>query len=98
MKKMIFISMILLSLFMGCGKDEDSQAKVRIVCESSNPYSVTFDGNTSTLSGNTFKDFTVSPGVHYVSYMQLSGYVLYPTSGTFDITVVAGDNVEYSIP
>ena len=97
-KVLLFACFILL---FACGKDEDSLkgAKLRITCVSDNPYQVQINGsNTTTLPGNSFKDFKLSPGTHNVYYLQLSGYALYPTQGSFNVDLIDGSDVEYQIP
>lgn len=98
--KILFLLVTLVSLLsVSCKKDDsESNAKMRITCTSSNPYLVKINGASHVLNGNTFQDFSLAPASYHVSYEQMSGYILYPTTGSFDVTLKSGDNVEYTIP
>ncbi len=101
--KLLFFSIACLTILsVSCAKDDSANpstnAKMRITCTSSNPYLVKINGASHTFTGNSFQDFSLAPSSYHVSYEQISGYVLYPTTGSFDVTLNSGDNIERIIP
>ncbi len=86
MKK--YLSILLASFFMvalvtfsSCSKDEDATPsyELRFTNTSDNPYLIEVDGSSNTVSGHTFKNYTLEKGTYSWKVTQQSGYVLYPT-------------------
>ena len=69
--------------FSSCSKDNDDDAtpsyELRFTNTSNNPYLVEVNGSSTSLSGNTFKNYTLEKGTYAWKVTQQSGYVLYPT-------------------
>ena len=74
-----------------------SEGTIKVVNNSSNPYEIYIDGivyNTS-LQGNYSQSFTYETvGTHTVRVVQLSGYLVYPTDETFNVTITGCGNTQ----
>lgn len=80
--KLLLISSIFAIGFSACEKEEDSSSttyELRFTNTSSNPYQIQVDGTTSSLSGNTFKEYSLKKGTYSWKVTQISGYLMYPT-------------------
>lgn len=66
---------------------------------SNNPYRIYINGTILTeMNGNESKNFTAKEGAYTVRVLQLSGYILYPTDKTYNITVGCGQTISVTFP
>jgi len=73
----VMVSLVSLS---GCKKDETTpNYELRFTNTSDNPYLIEVDGTSNTISGNTYKNYSLEKGTYSWKVTQQSGYVLYPT-------------------
>jgi len=85
MKKQLLILLVLLLtlsfvITTGCKKDESRpNYSLRFTNTSENPYLIEIDGTSSTINGNTFKNYSLVQGTYPWKVTQQSGYLLYPT-------------------
>ncbi|MDR1793430.1 MAG: hypothetical protein LBR36_08360 [Bacteroidales bacterium] len=65
---------------------------IKVVSTSSNPYEIYLDGVYKfDLAGGANRTISnVSTGTHTVRVLQISGYILYPTDKTYNVTVQSG--------
>lgn len=100
--KMIIFTLLLTITIIGCSKEpceKDKTAEVRMTNISSDPYNIYIDGYfQTTLSGNTYKDYTTKEGSHTFKAVQQSGYVLYPTEKQLTENVEACNDLTITFP
>jgi hypothetical protein len=99
---LLAFTLVFISLgFISCGDYGYSckTAKIRFTCTSSNPYDLWIDDVYKTeIPGNSYVEYDLTEGIHTFRYRQVSGYILYPTEGEYDITVSGCVDAEYIIP
>jgi hypothetical protein len=111
MKVFIHISILSLCfLLFSCQKEDDfnpsqpscdtnNTGEFRATCTSNNPYFISIDGQSrGQIAGRSFQDFTLSAGTHSFYYEQVSGFLLYPTKGTTNISVAQCGSIEFIFP
>lgn len=97
MKKIKFLVIVLALLAGSCASKND--ATLRITNVSGNPYSISINGNSKgILSGGSFEEYKLSAGSYSVTWVQLSGYVFYPTTGETSVIVTEKEEREILIP
>lgn len=80
--------------FTGCKKDDDNNQvtlpsyQLRFTNTSDNPYLVEVDGNSNTLSGHSFRNYTLEKGTYAWKVTQQSGYLFYPTIQNGTVTLI----------
>jgi hypothetical protein len=90
----IFIlSFVLLS--GSCSKDNTKDCELK----NNNPYDIWIDGTyKDRLAAKTFEDYDLTVGTHSFRYKQVSGYALYPTEGTVNISIVQCGSAQHTFP
>lgn len=53
--------------------------QLRFTSTSNNPYLIEINGTSSTIQGNTFKNYNLKKGTYAYKITQKSGYLFYPT-------------------
>ncbi|MBU1369600.1 MAG: hypothetical protein KJ578_04445 [Bacteroidetes bacterium] len=89
----IFLVSFFLALsvsFVSCKKDNEDltpRYELRFTNTSNNPYLIEVDGNSSTILGKTFKNYSLEKGTYAWKISQQSGYLLFPTiqEGTINL-------------
>ena len=85
MKKLIIlftVSLLMIGVISlsSCKKETQiTNYELRFTNTSSNPYFVEINGKTSTLIGNTFKNYDLPKGTYAWKVTQQSGFILFPT-------------------
>lgn len=65
--------------------------KLKMVNQSEDPYMIYIDGAYQTnIDGRTYKEFTLAEGDHTVRVLQISGYAIFATDETYNITIIPG--------
>lgn len=101
MKKLLLMSMVSLSILLsiGCEKDLCLTGTARFTNTSNNPYELWIDGEFQRqVSGNTFVEFDLLEGNHTIYVKQISGFLLFPTERTGNISVFGCQEVEWIFP
>lgn len=112
MKRIISYILVVCTLcfLSGCTKygDEESLAElatngvgfIKMVSQSNNPYEIYIDDVLQgSIQGHNSKTYSVSANVTHVVFVQQStGYLLYPTKETYNVTVGVGSTYTLNFP
>ena len=98
MKKIFYLLLfVAIAILTSCsGRNEPTQQKVgyiQVLNNTSDPYYVTFKGNTATsftIQGKYSTTKAVTPGYYNIHVKQQSGYLLYPTEKDYEGYVYEG--------
>lgn len=100
MKKLALAFIVLVSLGLGSCTIEDCViGTVRFTNISSNPYDLYIDGDFYTeMPGNSFLEVDLYEGMHSAYVEQVSGFLLFPTTSSANISVFGCDETEWVFP
>jgi PKD repeat protein len=78
----------------------NSTSILTLANNSTNPYSVSFDGSilNSSMAGNSSTSYPIPSGNHTIVVTQLNGYVLTPTVKTYSINPSCGQTLTQAFP
>lgn len=102
MKKQLFAILVLSTLLFSCTKKEtvtptntqtpcqkNNTGTLSVSSSSNNPYMISIDGvDRGSLPGKATQTYELTAGAHTVKASQESGYAVYPTIKTQNITIV----------
>ena len=106
-KQLFAVIALAISLFtLGCSKDDDGdtlnnnkEGQLTMVNYSSNPYALYINNQQkSDIAGNGNATYNLEAGEYEVRVLQKSGYTLYPTDETYNITITAGNIYTKNFP
>ena len=97
MKYFTFLLLFSFSVIAGCIKDETGSVRFRNT--STNPYKLSINGESKgEFGGGTSRIIDLDAGSYTLKAEQVSGFILYPTIKTGQISVSGGDILEWSFP
>lgn len=94
-----FALMLLFSVALLASCTKDDTGTVRFSNNSSNPYELFINGESKgEFGGLTWRNFDLDAGSYTLKATQVSGYILFPTVKEGQITLKAGESLEWSFP